>query len=268
MWLCSWQRSGSTWLAEVLASAPGTRLIYEPANVPGRMFTGEEAARIAPPTGPGPELRSIERALRGRVHGRWVDQLGDSHLVRRRVVKDVRGVGLLGTVAARHPGTPIVLLVRHPLSIARSAARLGWSHDDRRDADERLIDEVRRWIQLHAGAMRDPAAARAHVVAYEHLVLSPNETLRRVLSHLETAHPTWRGLAIDRSSLTAPSATTFRTEMARTPAEWVGTFDAVPRAVLDSTVRLLEDAGLGSIYGRSPEPLAAPDDVAARLRTP
>ena len=76
-WVCSWQRSGSTLLAEVLASAPGTRLLYEPANVPGALFTGEAAAQVPLPTGPGPELRSIERALRGRVHGAWVDQLAE-----------------------------------------------------------------------------------------------------------------------------------------------------------------------------------------------
>jgi len=263
-WVCSWQRSGSTWLAETLASGEGTRLIYEPANVPGRLFTGESAQLVPLPTAPGPELRAVERALRGRIHGAWVDQLSTGHLVRRRVVKDVRAVGLLGAVAARHPATPIVLLVRHPLSIARSAARLGWTGTDG-DADARLVDEVRRWATLHAAALRSPAASRALLVAYEHLVLSPDETLSRVLAHLAARHPTWRGLDVDRTRLASPSATTFREPAARTPQQWVGSFDGVPRGVLDDVVDVLSAAGLGRLYGGSPEPLVAPDAVGSLL---
>lgn len=259
-WVCSWQRSGSTWLAETLASGDGTRLIYEPANVPGRLFTGEDAQLVPLPTGPGPELRAVERALRGRIHGRWVDQLATGHLVRRRVVKDVRAVGLLGAVAARHPSTPIVLLVRHPLSIARSTARLGWTAGEG-DADARLVDEVRRWASLHAAALQAPAAGRVLLVAYEHLVLAPDETLARVLAHLATRHPTWRGLPVDRTRFASPSATTFRAPVSRSPQQWVGSFDGVARSVLDEVVAVLAEAGLGQLYGGSPEPLVAPDAV-------
>jgi hypothetical protein len=265
-WLCSWQRSGSTWLAEVLASAPGTRLIYEPANLPDRVFRGDEAARIPLPTEPGPELRSVERALRGRVHGPWVDQLGGVHVVRRRVVKDVRAVGLLGIVAARHPTTPIVLLVRHPLSIARSTLRLGWTSSSDGDPDELLLDEVRRWATLHAAALREPSASRTLVVAYEHLVLAPDATLGGVLDHLAARHRTWRDLRIDRARLSAPSSTSFREVAARTPQQWVGTFEGISSSVLDATAQVLEDAGLGSLYGTRPEPLATPDVIATLLR--
>ena len=266
-WLCSWQRSGSTWLAEVLSSAPGTRLVYEPANTPGGLFTGEAAATVALPTGPGPELDAIERALRGRVRGAWVDQLADGHVVHRRVVKDVRGTGLLGLVAARHPATPIVVLVRHPLSVATSVVDLGWTPNPTASRRDQLLVEVERWIRLHGKAFAEPAASRALVVAYEHLVLAPTETLDRVVAHLASHHPTWRALAVDASRLTVPSSTSFRRGGERPADEWVGTFDGVERTVVEEVTSMLDHAGLGALYGADPEPLVGPDGLDAALRS-
>lgn len=262
-WVCSWQRSGSTLLAEVLATAPGTRLVYEPANVPGALFDGELAAQVALPNGPGPELRSIERALRGRLHGAWVDQLADGHVFSRRVVKDVRAVGLLELVAARHPATPIVLLVRHPVAVARSVVELGWTASDA-DAGEALLAEVRRWVDAHAAALASPSSRRALVVAYEHLVTEPDATLDRVLGHLASHHPTWRA-EVDRSQLAAPSATSFRRAGPRGAREWIGSFDDLDTSVLAAATALLADAGLGGLYGAAPEPLVDLDTVAATL---
>jgi hypothetical protein len=265
-WLCSWQRSGSTWAASILSSAPGTRLIYEPANLPGSLFTGEAAASTPLPTTAGPELAAIERALRGHVRGAWVDQLASGHVVHRRVVKDVRGVGLLGITAARHPATPIVVLVRHPLSIARSVVALGWVPPEQDADDEAMLREVRRWVTLHAEALRSPVAARAHLVTYEHLVLNPDDVLPRILTHLGSYHRTWRNLEIDREVLTAPSATSFLRDGTRSAREWIGSFDRVPDHVIEKAAAILADAGFGSLYGTSNEPLVGPTEVASAIR--
>jgi len=258
-WICSWQRSGSTLLAEVLASSPGTRLIYEPANLPAGIVTGEAAAVAAMPTGPGDELEAVERSLRGRVRGAWVDQLCDCHVVKRRVVKDVRAIGLLDLVAARHPRVPIVVLVRHPLSVALSAVALGWTDPHLGSVEDQLLYEVRRWTELHGVALRAPSATRALLVAYEHLVTLPDPTLDGVTAHLAAHHLAWRDLPIDRHRLDAPSSTSFRRTTPRSPSEWIGTFEHVQRAVLDESVAMLDAAGLGALYGRSPEPLVGPD---------
>jgi Sulfotransferase family len=263
-WICSWQRSGSTLLAEVLASSRDTRLVYEPANVPGSLFRGEAAAQVPLPSGPGPELRSIERALRGRVHGAWVDQLAEGHVFTRRVVKDVRAVGLLELVAARHPATPIILLIRHPIAIARSVVELGWTAHGA-DADAALLAEVRRWTDAHAAALAAPSSHRALVVAYEHLVTEPDATLDRVLAHLAAHHPTWRA-EVDRTQLGSPSATSFRRAGPRDAREWIGSFTDLDAAVLDAATAVLAEAGLGGLYGAAPEPLVDLDTVAATMR--
>lgn len=265
MWLCSWQRSGSTLLAEILASGRGTRLVYEPANVPSALFTGEAAAQVPLPTGPGPELLAVERALRGRAHGAWVDQLASGHLFSRRVVKDVRALGLLELVAVRHPTTPIVLLVRHPLAVARSVVELGWTPAGM-DDDEALLFEVRRWSSLHSAALAAPGAQRVLVVTYEHLVLDTDATLDAVLAHAGAHHPTWRGAELDRTTRARPSATSFRRAGARDGREWIGTFDGVAPRVVDEATAVLRDAGLGELYGAGPEPLVGLADVEASVR--
>jgi len=237
--------------------------VYEPANLPDQLFSGEAAARVALPDGPGPQLEAVERALQGRVHGDWVDQLAEGHVFSRRVVKDVRAVGLLPIVAARHPASAVVVLVRHPLAVARSVVALGWTTGG--DPGAAMLDEVRRWCALHGTALRAPASRRAHVVAYEHLVAEPDATLDAVLAHLGRHHPTWRDLAVDRDVLARPSATSFRRD-ARSGPEWVGTLDDLDADVRRAAVALLADAGLGSLYGDDPRPLVGPDDLDAAAR--
>ncbi len=265
VWLCSWQRSGSTWVASVLASAPHTRLIYEPANVPGGLFTGQLAARTPLPTAGGPELDAIARALRGHVRGQWVDQLAPVGLVQRRVVKDVRGVGLLPLVAARHSRTPIVVLLRHPLSIARSVVRLGWVPPEHGTDEQDMLAEVRRWTSMHAAALQPAASGRALLVTYEHLALSPDDVLPRIVAHLGRHHPTWRGLRVDREVLTAPSATSFRRDGSRSAREWIGSFEQLSPSLVDRAAEIVADAGFGRLYGTSHEPLVGPEAVATSL---
>ena len=52
LYLVSWPRSGSTWLAELLASNPRTRLVFEPANLPyeGRPDLGTDMISLPPAT--------------------------------------------------------------------------------------------------------------------------------------------------------------------------------------------------------------------------
>jgi hypothetical protein len=264
-WVCSWQRSGSTWVAQMLSSAPGTRLIYEPANLPGRLFTGQASARAPLPVGPGPELAAVERAVRGRVRGAWVDQLATSHVVHRRVVKDVRALGLLSLMAPRHPTMPIVVLIRHPLAVATSTVALGWSSAPELSMDDQLLAEVRRWASMHAHSLTAPATARAHLVTYEHLVLEPDTTSHAIHEYLTRHHRTWEDTTVDPARHAAPSATSFRRDDAQSPSAWIHSFSDVSDAVLDATETILRDTGLDRLYGRGPEPLVGPDELGSVL---
>jgi sulfotransferase family protein len=262
MWICSWQRSGSTWLAEMIASAPGTRLVYEPANLSDRAFAGQTAATIELPHGPGPAVDDIVAALRGEISNDWVDQINRCHVVHRRVVKDVRGLGVAGDVADQLPDTPIVVLVRHPLAVARSVAELGWTAET--DSGRAILAEVSRWCEMHAHALADRRLEAARFVSYESLVSDPLAQLTRTLEWASTFDPTWRAIDARHVDPGRPSSTDFLAGADRTGA---GSWSGVDREIVDSVVATIEEHGLGELYGRGEGALCDLSAVAARLRS-
>jgi hypothetical protein len=212
LWVCSWQRSGSTWLAEILSQAPRTRLIYEPANVLDNIITGEESAVVELPRHSQRHARRVARAFEGIVKGPWVDQFNTTHFPTRHVVKDVRAMGILGDVAELSPETPIIVLLRHPFDVARSALRLGWRDANISDEDA-FVHEVTTWCELHDDALRDPRSSRALWVTYEDLTGdNAGASFQSVLIYLTTYHPTWRALTSMRLNATQRSQTDFSGE--------------------------------------------------------
>lgn len=213
VWICSWQRSGSTWLAEQLASAPRTRLIYEPANVPDGLVTGEEAARRAIPSASPEHVSAVAQALAGRTSGHWVDQLNASHWPVRTVVKDVRGMDILDQVRAVNVETPFVVLVRHPFSVAASAVRLGW-FDPALTAHEAFVREVQHWCAVHMRQLelwQQHSAGWQHTlwVAYEELTGDVvGETVDSVIDFLADHNATW-SITKNHLNVSARSATDF-----------------------------------------------------------
>ncbi|MEM9746312.1 MAG: hypothetical protein AAF945_06430 [Actinomycetota bacterium] len=115
-------RSGTTWVAEVLAGRRSTRFVFEP------LHHRSLAARVAPiphfQVGAEPaRIRGlIDDALTGRTHDPWVNTFQRRGLMTRRVVKDIRPA-LLGEVRDAAPEVPAVLVVRDPFDAALSRAR-------------------------------------------------------------------------------------------------------------------------------------------------
>lgn len=252
LWICSWQRSGSTWLAEMLCAAPRTRLVYEPANLCDHLVDGRDAHACPLPAPGSPAVDDVVAALRGRLRGPWVDQINAAHVVARRVVKDVRAVAIAGDVRDRVPDCPVVLLVRHPVEIATSAARLGWI-DATADA---LLAEVDSWCDAHAGALADPRLADAHVVTYEDLLHDPRREVARIVNYAGTFDQSWRRADWTRLDPTRPSAT----EFAGAPPP------GRPDDVRVRAATLLAAHGLGALYDARADWHGDADGVARALR--
>lgn len=238
LWVCAWQRSGSTWLAELLATAPTTRLLYEPANLADRVFEGERAAQLPLPREGDPATTDVLAAISGRRRGAWVDQLNRAHLERHRVVKDVRALWLAGAVRAAAPQTPVVVLCRHPADVAESVITLGWGR-----GTTPFEDEVREWIAAYHAALGDPRLEDAHFVSYESLRTDPRGAVDGIFNYAATFDRSW--LALRRHPLDAarPSATEFG-DRERPPA--------APEEVATRrrwAEHQLADAGLGDLYG-------------------
>jgi len=138
-------RSGTTWLAEVLARTLQARTLFEPFIVDSRgraaslqpgpwseAATRRSVSRYLPEVPSGdPWEASVERILRGSVRLLWRDHTPPG-LYRRRVVKGVRANLLLGHVTARWPDLAVVWLVRDPVEVVASQLKMrerGWDFD-------------------------------------------------------------------------------------------------------------------------------------------
>lgn len=254
MWISSWQRSGSTWLAEVIASAPRTRLIYEPVNVPDGIVTGEQAALRVVPQANAAHASYVYNSLRGQIGNHWVDQLNRSHFPRRTVVKDVRGIELLSEVRALSPLTPFVVLLRHPFAVAGSVVRLGWFDPTLTDRDA-FVHEVARWCSSHERALttwqranreRNADDTRTHWTTYEELTGSvAGESIDDVVNFLTTCNATWTTLAEHRRDLGLRSATDFAGDAVTIEDEWRSA--AYAHLVASGWDRLYDERGMQRI---------------------
>jgi len=232
VWITSWQRSGSTWLAELLASPRGTRFVYEPANIPDLCFEGAQAAMIAPPLHSAPHTAAVVKGLEGKVAHWWSDQFNQVHWPKRLVAKDVRGIGIAGSVAEQLDETPIIILIRNPIDVATSIVRLGWFNPSR-TAHDAFVDEVSRWCEYHEQALRDQRLSRALWVSYEELRANPTEQLAAIRDYLLTFSDTWKVLDVASLDTTRRSATDFSAQVGEAVApEWI----AEGQAVLDHSL--------------------------------
>ena len=280
LYLASSQRSGSTWLAQIIASCPGTRLVYEPANLHQKLFMkGEPRLVSLPHATPGDPLGEdgaiIDRAIDGSLQSVWANQLNTERRPIRRVTKDVRTLPVLPWIADRHPDTPIVLLLRHPMAVAHSLHELGWTLNAETllDAEftahhealalelrrQSMIQEVTLWAEQHHFAMSNPGTQRIHVIFYEHLVRDPLGELNRLAAYLSAFHQVWATWSPDLASIERPSATSYpdgTTERRVPQRKWN---DRIDEQLWALVAEVLASRGLDGLYGVGPDPLTTGD---------
>lgn len=139
-------RSGTTWLARLLAAAPGTGLAgREPMNPRTRQYgLGGTLSGWAELTDPTPrQTRALRSAYRGTnpfVLSRFGRRQWAAPLPWTRVIiKDPFALLSMPAVVAATGATPI-LVYRHPGAVLVSYRRMGWSAD---------LDEVRPLVAAH-----------------------------------------------------------------------------------------------------------------------
>ncbi|CUR55124.1 hypothetical protein NOCA2230044 [metagenome] len=189
-------RSGTTWLARLLACAPGTALAgREPMNPRGRQYALGGSlhgwSRLTQPT--ARQRRALSLAYRGLnplVYSRygtrqWAAPLPGTRLV----VKDPFALLSIPTIA-RTTGAATVLVYRHPGAVLASYRRMGWTPDT--SELQGIITRARRdgvatpadlpphgsigpaeemghfWAALHDLALTDIAASDCDVVVLSH----------------------------------------------------------------------------------------------------
>ena len=218
--------------------------MYEPVNTTEGITTGEAAALSPLPDESADIATVVAAALTSRLRGYWVDQFNASHVPRRTVVKDVRGLPQLGAVCALVPAATVIVLMRHPFDIAASVVRLGW-YDPALEPGDAFVTEVQSWCQRHSAAVRDVRAAHVEWCTYEELsAQTDGQSLEELIELVTTRQPTWRGLVSTRATREQRSATDF-----------AGAPVTIEDAWRDRAYEHLVATGWSELYGRDSQQL-------------
>ena len=272
-------RSGTTWLAELLAAAAPARIMFEPFHarrVPG--FAEFEYHQYMRPGTENPRLRRFAaEVLRGRLRDpNWIDRNPRSLLAKLRLIKDVRASLFLRWLNLRFPEVPIVYIVRHPCAVVASHLGLGWSVEEDfasilrqeellqdhlaeqaewlRSVDDPVARVAAIWSVSHLVLLRQFEDTDLPLVYYEHLVRSPERLLPELFEAV--------GLPFDASVLDLhrqPSTTVFAGSPMHAGEDpttaWKHRLD---RGQIRTVAAVVDRFGLSDLYDPGGQPCAAP----------
>lgn len=120
-------RSGTTWLANIIAACPGFGISFEPFDyrkVPeAKDFPLRAYLR---PDGNYPRHKAfVEKVLRGKIHNVWTDREKHHFFIWRYLLKTIRANLMLSWIDGQF-GCPIVYIIRHPCAVVLSRVKLNW----------------------------------------------------------------------------------------------------------------------------------------------
>jgi hypothetical protein len=207
-------RSGTTWVAAVVNHDFSHRIVFEPFRPhvvhAARVFG--PFAYVRPSDRDPARVAAAQAILSGRTPRGKVDRGHRGWVFQRRIVKGIRCNLMLGWLRAIRPRMPIVLVVRNPFAVAASWLRLGWGQvagENRLEVDVILAQEALladfpvisqaarafdhsdpfersmfQWAVAHMVPLRQLGAGAAHILHYEDMIRTPDDTVDELASYL------------------------------------------------------------------------------------
>jgi hypothetical protein len=274
-------RSGTTWLADLVAAQSGARLMFEPFQphkVPAyRNYQYFQYMRL---DHDDPGLTAFcEAVFTGRIRNAWIDRQIDRLRPRGRVIKEIRANLLLAWIRRRFPAVPMVFLLRHPCAVVLSRLQLGWDTDMDIEAflvqPELVEDHLQPYLDVIARARTDEEKHAVvwavsnlvplrqleedalPVVYYEDLCIRPEPVLRTLSAATGTSFAADAIAAVmQRPSQTTVghSAIVQGTDPVR---QWQRRLDP---AQIDRILAVVGAFGLDGLYDADPLPRASRGD--------
>jgi len=217
--LASSGRSGSTWLGDMLATAPGVQQIFEPLDPrnsetyrhlmdwPSGLTPSAFRRKYLRPDADAPAWRDFwADVFSGRVRTYLTDYTRTSLMPKQFLVKVIRANMMLGFVEKRfHPR--IIFLMRHPAAVVNSMfyrVKAAWPADVQdlltqealvEDFLQPWVDEIERvtngfealavwWAAENNVALAQLETVPHYLIFYEWLSLRPQEEMARLLRWL------------------------------------------------------------------------------------
>lgn len=272
-------RSGTTWVQNIIYCAASCRVMFEPFHSHKIPLLTEWNYRqyLRPDDRTQKFLVPAARILSGNIRNTWIDQFNRTHLVRRRLVKDIRANLILSWIHSHFPDIPIVLLLRHPCAVARSKLALGWdTHledflcqqdliedylqpfvSDIRSASDPFDKHVFMWCIENYVPLRQFSPGEIHVAFYEQFCMDPQNEARSLLQHLGYPYrPEVLSMISKPSAMSRPdSAIVAGGSVLDSWRKRIG-----PRQI-DRATEILGLFGLDRIYGAASSPLVSGNEA-------
>ncbi len=268
-------RSGTTWLADIIASQLTGRVLFEPFHSryvqAYRRFNYFQYLRS---DAVNPELRSYcEKVFTGQIRHAWIDREVAHLRPRYRVIKEIRANLFLKWARNQFPGIPFLFVIRHPCAVVLSRMELGWATDGDIEAflsqPKLVTDFLADKVELIRGA-QSPEAKHAiiwcisnlvpikqfqgdalNVVFYENLCTQPEMEIPRIFGVIKKNYRASVFARTDDPSITTTSASAVlrgENKVNRWQRELSG-------KQIETILSVVESFGLDFLYGDKAVPL-------------
>jgi len=207
-------RSGTTWLAELLCTVPGSALLFEPLYFP-RVKAARDANidwhTFYRSDEPWPQGKAFfEQVLTGQILTHWTTSftpIPKALHPQRWVIKMIRANLLLGWLLHNFPYIKPILIIRHPCATILSKRQQGWPpltypprlrkveqafphlRDIRKSLRHPIEFETFLWCISYFVALSAEPQERYLLVHFEQLVRNGDEELQRIFSFLQIDMP-------------------------------------------------------------------------------
>jgi hypothetical protein len=268
-------RSGTTWLADMIASQISCRIMFEPFHskqVHGfhqfhyfQYMRQEEKNNAL--------YNFCQKIFTGDIRDSWIDRQVDHLNPRYRLIKDIRANLFLKWIAENFPQVPILFIIRHPCAVVLSRMKLDWATDtdiaplleqtnlvddflsDKMEIIHRSqTDEEKHaviWCISHLVPIQQFIDSTLNVVFYENLCLQPEIESSKIFRVINFEYDNSVFEVIKQ-----PSTTTVRSSAILTGENRVARWKKdLSSKQIDSIFSIVENFGLDHIYGDSDMPL-------------
>ncbi|HLJ83455.1 MAG TPA: sulfotransferase [Candidatus Eremiobacteraceae bacterium] len=279
--IAAMQRSGTTWLSDIINFDGSFRSMYEPfhnRNVP--QVAHFHTWQYLRPTDDSPRyVKPAADIFEGRIRNPWISAYNTRIVAGPRIIKDVRSLMMIGWIHAHWPEMPIVLLIRHPCAVLNSLLRLRWHSNaakeilsqpqlmedhlepfraDIQSVSRDVDDHLLAWCANYYVALRQLAGKKVFVAFYERILSEPHEEIPRLFSYL--------GRPIHDRVFTRMAAPSVQARVSRDGessavlrggnlvTDWR---QHITQAEIDRAMWWLRRFGLDDIYGPGSMPLVA-----------
>jgi hypothetical protein len=268
-------RSGTTWLADIIASQIPSRIMFEPFH-PKLVcqYQGFNYYQYMRPEVENLELyHYVYKIFSGDIRDPWIDKHVGHIYPKKRVIKAVRINLMAKWLNNKFPNVPQVFVIRHPCAVVLSRMQLNWGTDtdiepllsqpnlvedflsnkieifERANTDEEKHAII--WCISNLIPLRQFQPGTLNITFYENMCTQPEIEIPYMFKSI--------GIEYRESiykQVIKPSTTSMATSAVLTGENKISNWKKkLSTTQIDNTLKIVENFGLDHIYGSSVVPL-------------